>query len=182
MGKTYEEIDDRLAEFMRRQHVFFVASAPLSAEGHINVSPKGLDSFRILGPRRVAYLDLTGSGIETVAHARENGRITLMFCSFEGRPLILRLYGRATAHEAGTPPFDALLHEFDALPGMRSIIDIDVVRIADSCGWGVPLLSFEADRDQLPKFAETIGPEKERELKKEHNSRSLDGLTGLAFD
>jgi hypothetical protein len=182
MGKTYDAIDDNLAEFIRAQHVFFVASAPLARDGHVNVSPKGLDTLRVLGPRKVAYLDLTGSGIETLAHARENGRITLMFCAFEGRPLILRVYGRATAHDLGTPGFDALLPHFEVLPGMRSIVEVDVTRIADSCGWGVPRMRYEADRDQLPKYAQTLGPERTREAKKKYNSRSLDGLPGLTFD
>ena len=182
MGKTYDEINDDLAEFMRAQHVFFAASAPLSADGLVNVSPKGLDSFRILGPRKVAYLDLAGSGIETLAHAQENGRITLMFCAFEGRPLIVRLYGRATAHQEGSPGFAELLPSFAERPAMRSIIEVEVTRIADSCGWGVPRMSFEADRDQHPKFAETIGPERVIEMKKQANSKSLDGLPGLTFD
>src|SRR5579864_4196071 len=101
MGSVYPELDHGLREFIARQHVFFVATAPLAPGGHINLSPKGLDSFRILGPREVAYLDLVGSGVETVAHLRENGRVTLMFCAFEGRPRILRLYGRGRPIEPG---------------------------------------------------------------------------------
>lgn len=182
MGKTFDSIDDALREFIEAQHVFFVASAPLAADGLVNVSPKGLDSLRILGPKHVAYLDLTGSGVETLAHAKENGRITLMFCSFEERPKILRLYGRARAHEVGSSGYAALADRFHEYPGTRSIIEVEVTRIADSCGWGVPRMSFEADRDQLPRYAESLGPERLREAQVEHNRTSLDGLPGLAVD
>ncbi len=182
MGKVYESIDAALREFITSQHVFFVASAPLSAEGHVNVSPKGLDGLHVLGPHRVAYLDLAGSGIETLAHARENGRITLMFCAFEGRPRIVRLYGRATAHQAGSPGFAALISEFPSLPGTRSIIEIEVTRVSDSCGWGVPLMEFKADREQHPKFSKTLSPERSRAKLKESNSESIDGLPGLDLD
>ena len=112
MGKVYERLDDTLVGFMGRQHVFFVGTAPDSPDEHLNVSPKGLDTFRILGPNSVAYLDLTGSGIETVAHLRENGRVTLMFCAFEGRPLIVRLYGRGRVIEPGGPGWDSLIARF----------------------------------------------------------------------
>src|ERR1700733_16041966 len=109
MGKVYERLDEKLVEFIEKQHMFFVGTAPTSPEGHLNVSPKGLDTFRILGPNAVAYLDLTGSGIETVAHLRQNGRITIMFCAFEGRPLILRLFGRGRAFEPGDPEWNGLI-------------------------------------------------------------------------
>ena len=182
MGKVYESIDETLTQFIEAQHMFFVATAPLAGDGLVNLSPKGLDSFRILGPRRVAYLDLAGSGIETLAHARENGRITVMFCAFEGRPMILRLYGRAEAHEQGTPGFDALASHFEELPGARSIIEVSVERIADSCGWGVPLMKFEGERKELPRFASSLSPERMLQMKKKSNSESLDGLPGLRFD
>ena len=117
MGKVYDEIDRGLQDFIGRQHVFFVGTAPTSPEGHLNVSPKGLDTFRILGPRSVAYLDLTGSGIETVAHLRENGRITIMFCAFEGRPLILRLHGRGRVVEPSDAEWEALIAQFPDYPG-----------------------------------------------------------------
>src|SRR3954454_1726156 len=112
MGKLHDEIDGGMKDFIGRQYVFFVGTAPASPEGHLNVSPKGLDCFRILGPNSVAYLDLTGSGIETVAHLRENGRITIMFCAFEGRPMVVRLYGRGRAIEPGDPEWDALIAGF----------------------------------------------------------------------
>src|SRR4051795_5500756 len=142
MGKIYEEIDAGMKAFIGRQHVFFVGTAPTSPEGHLNLSPKGLDTFRILGPRTVAYLDLTGSGIETVAHLRENGRLTILFCAFEGRPKILRLYGRGRAVEPGDPEWDALIGRFPPYPGTRSVVVVDVARIADSCGFAVPLYEY----------------------------------------
>jgi hypothetical protein len=179
MGKIFEAIDAKLAEFIRAQKMFFVATAPLAAEGLVNLSPKGLDSFRILGPREVAYLDLTGSGIETVAHLRENGRIVFMFCAFEGRPRILRLHARGDAFEPGEPEFERLRPEFPEVTGVRAIVRADVRRIADSCGWGVPLYSFQAQRDQLVRYGEQLGPEKIREAQAEYNTRSIDGLPGL---
>ena len=179
MGKVFESIDAALSDFIRAQHMFFVATAPLAGDGLINLSPKGLDSFRILGPRRVAYLDLTGSGIESVAHLRENGRIVFMFCAFEGRPRILRLHARGEAFEPGEPEFEQLRPEFPEIPGVRAIIRADVRRIADSCGWGVPRYAFEGQREQLVRYAEELGPEKLREAKLEWNRHSLDGLPGL---
>ena len=128
-------------------------------EGHLNVSPKGLDTFRILGPKSVAYLDLTGSGIETVAHLRENGRITLMFCAFEGRPLIVRLYGRGRVVEPGDPEWDGLIARFPEYPGVRSVVVVDVERVADSCGYAVPLYEYQGERSQLIDYAEKKGPE-----------------------
>src|SRR6185436_9879800 len=138
MAKVIPEIDARLAEFLAQQKVFFVATAPLSGDGRVNLSPKGLDSFRVLGPRSVAYLDQTGSGAETIAHLRENGRITLMFCAFEGPPKIVRLQGRGRAVEPQDAEFAALRERFPPEPLARSIIQIELERIADSCGFGVP--------------------------------------------
>src|SRR3954467_3944486 len=131
MAKLYEEIDAGLQDFIARQHVFFVGTAPASLDGHLNVSPKGLDTFRILCPRSVAYLDLTGSGVETVAHLRENGRLTIMFCAFEGRPLIVRLYGTGRVVEPGEDSWELLIGEFPPLPGIRSVVVMDIERIAD---------------------------------------------------
>ena len=179
MGKVFEEIDGALSDFIRDQHMFFVATAPLAGDGLINVSPKGLDSFRILGPKSVAYLDLTGSGIETIAHLRENGRIIFMFCAFEGRPRILRLNGRGESFEPGDAEFERLRPEFPEVPGVRAIIKAEIHRIADSCGWGVPLYEFKSERDQLVRFGEQIGPEKVLEAQKAFNRKSLDGLPGL---
>src|SRR6516165_1001263 len=126
MGKVFDQLDERHVRFIGRQHLFFVGTAPDSTDGHLNISPKGLDTFRILGPTSVAYLDLTGSGIETVAHLRQNGRITLMFCAFEGRPLIVRLYGRGRVVEPGDGDWDALTAHFPEYPGVCSVVVMDV--------------------------------------------------------
>jgi hypothetical protein len=179
MGRSYEEIDDRLTEWIGRQHVFFVATAPLAADGHINVSPKGLDTFTVLGPTRVGYLDLTGSGVETIAHLRENGRITVMFCAFEGPPRIVRLHGRGQVHGRGTASFDELAARFSARVGSRSVITVDVDRVADSCGYAVPILKFESDRDRLDAWAENKGPEGLAAYWQDNNAASIDGLPGL---
>lgn len=179
MGKTYERIDERLREFIEQQPLFFVATAPLAEDGLLNLSPKGLDTLRILDERTVAYLDLTGSGVETIAHLKENGRCVMMFCAFEGRPMILRLHGRGEVLETGEADFEDLLPLFPELPGTRSIIRIAVDRIADSCGWGVPLMNFEGDRDQLLRYADQIGDEGIRDAQQKGNMASLDGLPGL---
>lgn len=179
MGKVYERLDDRLIEFIGRQHVFFVGTAPSEPEGHLNVSPKGLDCFRVLGPTAVAYLDLTGSGIETVAHLRENGRLTIMFCAFESRPLILRLYGRGRVVEPGDSGWDDLIARFPEYPGARSVVVMDVERVADSCGWAVPLYEYRGERSQLIEYAETKGPEGLERYRAEKNRASIDGLDGL---
>lgn len=176
MATVVDEINDRLREFIERQHMFFVATAPLSAEGHVNLSPKGLDSFRVLSPHRVAYLDMTGSGIETAAHLNENGRITILFCAFDGPPLLLRLLGRGRVvmpNDAEWTELAALLPPSDTA---RLIVVADLDRIATSCGFGVPLMSFEGDRDQLPRFAASKGPEGMREYRALKNARSIDGL------
>jgi Pyridoxamine 5'-phosphate oxidase len=182
MGRLYEQIDDTLADFIGRQHVFFVGTAPASPEGHLNISPKGLDSFRILGPRSVAYLDLTGSGIETVAHLRENGRITIMFCGFEGRPLIVRIYGRGRVVEPGDAGWDDLLSRFHEYPGVRSVIVMDVERIADSCGFAVPLYGYQGERSQLIEYAERTGLDGLAAYKAQKNRKSIDGIDGLRMD
>src|ERR1700685_976386 len=137
MGKHYPAIDDSVRKFIEAQPLFFVGSAPLDSEGHVNVSPKGLDTLRILGPLTIAYLDLTGSGIETVSHLKENGRIVLMFCAFQGPPRILRLHGRGTVIEVGHVDFPALAGRFPEHEGTRAIILIEVSRISDSCGYAV---------------------------------------------
>lgn len=179
MGSMHPEIDDRVRHFIAAQHLFFVATAPLSRDGHINLSPKGLDSFRILGPRQVAYLDHNGSGIETVSHVRENGRLTIMFCAFEGKPNILRLHGRGRVIEPADSEFPGLLGQFTPRALVRSIIVMNVTRIADSCGFGVPLYEFRGDRDQLIVSSERKGPEGMREYQQKKNAASLDGLPGL---
>jgi hypothetical protein len=179
MGKAYDGIDERLEEFIRRQHVFFVGTAPTAVDGHLNLSPKGLDTFRILGPKSVAYLDLTGSGIETVAHVRENGRLTIMFCSFEGPPKILRIYGRGRVVEPGDTEWDGLIAGFPDYPGVRSVVVMDVQEVADSCGFAVPLYEYKGERSQLIAYARNKGPEELARYRAKNNATSLDGLAGL---
>lgn len=179
MGKVYDQIDEKLAAFLGRQQVFFVGTAPNEPDGHLNVSPKGLDTFRILGPNSVAYLDLTGSGIETVAHLRQNGRVTLMFCAFEGRPLIVRLYGRGRVVEPGDGDWDALIARFPDYPGVRSVVVVDVDRVADSCGFAVPLYEYKGERSQLIDYAHNKGPEGMEQYKARKNWASIDGIAGL---
>ncbi|HEY4400967.1 MAG TPA: pyridoxamine 5'-phosphate oxidase family protein [Acidimicrobiia bacterium] len=179
MGRVLEAITDELAEFIAAQRVFFVATAPTDG-GHVNVSPKGLDTFAVLDPNAVAYLDLTGSGVETVAHLRENGRITIMFCAFDGKPNIVRLYGHGEVLPIGEPSADALLPRFGAYPGARSVICVQVDRVSTSCGYGVPLLSYEGERDQLTTWADRRGPDGLVEYREEKNAVSIDGLPGLS--
>jgi Pyridoxamine 5'-phosphate oxidase len=179
MAKLYDAIDDKLAAFIAKQKMFFVATAPLSSEGHVNLSPKGYDAFRILGPKQVAYADLGGSGIETVAHARENGRITIMFCAFEGPALILRLYGKASVMQFDDPRFDAELARFPGFERARNIVFVDVERVADSCGWGVPFYDFKGERDQLKRAIDHLEPQALTDKRYKGNAESIDGLTGL---
>ena len=179
MGRVLDAITDELAAFIAAQRVFFVATAPTDG-GHVNLSPKGLDTFTVLDPSTVAYLDLTGSGIETVAHLRENGRITIMFCAFDGKPNIVRLYGRGEVIPTGEPAADALLPRFGEYPGARSVIRVQVDRVSTSCGYGVPLLEYAGERDELLKFAERRGPEGLVEYRDDKNAVSIDGLAGLS--
>lgn len=179
MGKVYDHIDDVLARFIGAQRLFFVASAPLDPAGHVNLSPKGLESFRIIDSRTVAYLDLTGSGIETVSHLRENGRVVIMFCAFEGAPKILRLHGRGTAVEPGDSRFAELRARFPEFPGVRSIVVVALERIADSCGYGVPRYRYEGERTQLLDWARHKGPRGVARYQAENNRIGIDGLPGL---
>ena len=179
MGKVFDEITDSLREFIEHQKMFFVATAPLDKDGLVNVSPKGYDTLRILDRRTVAYLDLSGSGIETLAHLKENGRMVIMFCAFDGRPNIVRLHGTGTAIEKGDPEWDELLPLFPKLPAARAIIKLTAERISDSCGFSVPFYEFSGDRDQLIRYSGQLSDEKLREKQMANNSRSLDGLPGL---
>ena len=179
MGKVFTEIGSALAEWVQAQHLFFVATAPLAREGLVNCSPKGMDSFRILGPRKVGYLDLTGSGIETVAHLRENGRVVFMFCAFEGSPRIVRFHGTGAYRAAGSDEFRQLRPLFPSHPGIRGIVVADLHRISDSCGFGVPLYQFVEERDTLARWAEKKGPEGVVTYQREKNAVSLDGLPAL---
>lgn len=180
MAHVYDGIDPKLPEFLLAQPVFFVASAPLAGDGLVNLSPKGLaGTFAVLDEHTVAYLDLTGSGVETIAHLRENGRVVLMFCAFTGKPRIVRLHGTGTAVFPGDPPFAALAARFPERPGVRSVIRVDVARVSDSCGYGVPFMAYEKERDGLTRWAEGRGPEGIAAYQAEKNAVSLDGLPGV---
>ena len=182
MGKRFDEITAELREWIERQPMFFVATAPLASDGLVNCSPKGLDSFRVLGPRTVAYLDLTGSGVETIAHARENGRICLMFCAFSGAPRIVRLHGTADVVVPSSSEWAELAPRFTPMPGARAIVRASLSRIGDSCGYAVPRLEHTGERDTLLRWAESKGEDGLRTYRREHNARSLDGLPGVRPD
>jgi hypothetical protein len=167
MGRTFDAIPDHLAAWAERQPLFFVATAPLQGDGHVNLSPKGGDTFRVLDPTTVAYLDLTGSGAETIAHVRENGRLTIMFCAFDGKPNILR-------------HFEQLAPQFPEHVGRRSIIRLHVERVTTACGYSVPLMDFVGNRSALDEWAERQGPDGIAEYQATRNQQSIDGLPALA--
>ncbi len=179
MGRQHPHLDADLTRWIGEQHLFFVASAPSAVDGHVNLSPKGYDTFRILGPTTVAYLDLTGSGIETVAHLRENGRLTIMFCAFEGKPRIVRLFGQGDVVLPGDDDWEDLRGAFPALAGERAIIRSRLDRIADSCGYSVPFLTYAGERDTLVDWAVRRGPDGIAAYHRERNAASIDGLDGL---
>lgn len=182
MGRTYEALQGRLLEFIASQPVFFVATAPLAAGGMVNCSPKGnRGELVVLDGRRLAYLDQTGSGIETLAHLRENGRIVLMFCAFSGPPRIVRVHGRGRAVAVGDPGFAELARSFPGRIGVgaRAVVVVHVQRISDSCGYGVPLMELQGHRPQLDAWAERKGAEGIAAYREEKNRASLDGLPGL---
>lgn len=186
MGQTFVKIPDEFAGWFEKQPVFFVATAPSDPETHINVSPRGLDTFRVLDANRVAWLDLTGSGVETIAHLKADSaggeageRITLMFCAFEGSPRIVRLYGRGKVREMGDDAFDELRPQFPNLPGERAIIDVAVDRVSSSCGFGVPLMEFVGGRQELVESARSKGETKMAAYRARKNTESIDGLLGL---
>jgi hypothetical protein len=179
MGKIFTELNDELQAFIAAQHLFFVATAPQDPAGHINLSPKGLDSLRILSPLQVAYVDLIGSGVETIAHLRENGRLTLMFCAFEGRARILRLYGRGRAVEPADAGWSELAARFPDYASARSVIVLDIDRVADSCGYGVPTYVYQGERTQLIDWGDRQGPDGLARYKSEKNRASIDNLPGL---
>jgi hypothetical protein len=181
MGKTFSEISEELKDWISEQKMFVVATAPLADDGFINCSPKGLDAFRILNPLQVAYLDLVGSGIETVAHLRENGRIVLMFSAFKGAPQIVRLHGDGQAIFPDDDRFGALAEKFPSLPGIRSIILIDVTRVSRSCGYGVPLYDYRGDRKTLVQWAEKKSTKELSDYQASKNQTSIDGLPGISI-
>ena len=181
MGKTRSMIDDEARRFIEAQHIFFVASAPLDPGGHVNLSPKGLDTFRILGPTTVAYVDFNGSGVETIAHLKENGRIVLMFCAFQGPPNIFRLYGLGRAVEPHQDEFADFAANFPTYESIRSIVLIELTRVTDSCGYGVPRFKYEGERDQLAAWARKQGPDGLQAYRERKNQVSIDGLPGLSL-
>jgi hypothetical protein len=180
MSKKRENIDPELAHWITQQRIFFVASAPLSADAHINLSPKGGDSFRVLGPMEVAYQEYTGSGAETAAHLRENGRIIVMFCAFEGSPKVLRLHGRGTIITSEHQRFAELTSFFPSHPGTRSIIHIQVTRVSTSCGYAVPFFDFRAPRETLEEWSLKQGREKLAAYRAAKNQVSIDGLPAFS--
>lgn len=173
-------LNDRDRAFIAKQRMFFVATAPLSGDGLVNLSPKGLDgTFAVVDDSTVAYLDLTGSGVETIAHLRENGRITVMFNAFEGPPNILRIQGKGEAVEPGDAGFPELASHFPEMPGVRSIIRVTAERVADSCGFAVPVYEYQGQRETLIQWCEKKGPEGVADYQRTKNAKSLDGLPGL---
>jgi hypothetical protein len=192
MGKVFDGLDEHQREWIARQALFFVGSAPLAGDGHVNISPKGpIGSLRVLDEHTVAYLDVIGSGAETIAHLRENGRIVVMFCAFDGPPRILRLHGTGAVHRPQDPGFAALVErcgfEEPSMPeARRAVIVVDVARVADSCGYGVPLMRYQGEREHARRWAEkrarVHGPDGFRAYEAEHNTRSLDGLPAVDAD
>ena len=189
MGKVYEGISEHQREWIARQAMFFVGSAPLDQDGHVNVSPKGpIGSLRVLDDHTVAYLDVVGSGAETIAHIRENGRVVVMLCAFEGPPRILRLHGRGEIVPAGDERFEELFERagyepFEVPESHRAIIVVHVTRVADSCGYGVPLMDYVGERPhQAASSAKRVrvhGPGAYVDYQREHNAASIDGLPAV---
>jgi len=179
MGKALGHIHEDTACWIEAQPMFFVATAPADPNTHVNVSPRGLDTFRVLDRNRVAWLDLTGSGVETIAHLKADGRITLMFCAFSGRPQTTRLYGHGAVHEPGDEVYAELRPCFPDLPGERAIVDVAVSRVSSSCGFGVPLMEYVGEREELVAFAGRKGEEGMAGFRRRFNEESIDGLPGL---
>ncbi len=180
MAKQFEYIDDAHQAFIAQQKIFFVGTA--GAEGRVNISPKGMDSLRVLGPNRVVWLSVTGSGNESAAHVLENGRMTVMFCSFEGAPIIMRLYGEAQVIYPRDEVWTSLIGKFPEMPGTRQLFDLSVDIVQTSCGMGVPLYEYQADREMLNKWAVKKGPEGIEAYWKEKNQMSIDGKPTEIFD
>ncbi|MET3922308.1 pyridoxamine 5'-phosphate oxidase family protein [Arthrobacter sp. UYEF20] len=179
MAKIFDSIDRNLKAWIEEQPMWFVATAPLETEGHVNMSPRGHDSFSVLGAHRVGWVDYTGSGIETIAHIRENGRVCLMFNSFGSRPRIVRLHGRGAVFLPGEATFEEVTALHPKHPSTRAVITVDVTRISDSCGWGVPVMEMTEERDLLRLQAEKKGEDGMAEYRAERNSLSIDGLPGF---
>jgi hypothetical protein len=183
MSTVHDRIDPRLRAFIERQHVFFVATAPTDPAGHVNVSPKGIGgTFAVIDDSTVAYLDITASGAETIAHLRDNGRITLMFCAFEGPPNVVRLHGHGRFVTVYDEEFADLLALFDEHRGARAVVIVDVERVSDSCGYGVPLLMHVGERHLLPEHMERKGEAGRIEYRRRKNAVSIDGLAAFDYD
>ena len=178
MGDVLERLDEKLIAWVGQQHVFFVATAPADG-GHVNLSPKGHDALRVLDDRTVAYLDLTGSGVETIAHVRENGRMTIMLCAFEGPPRILRLYGLGRAHPLGSSRYEELIDRFEPIVGARAIVELAIERVQTSCGYSIPFMDYREERPTLQQWAARKGDDGLQEYWAEKNATSVDGLPGL---
>ncbi|MCR8561820.1 pyridoxamine 5'-phosphate oxidase family protein [Mucilaginibacter sp. BJC16-A38] len=176
MGKFFNDISDQHKSFIEKQKIFFVGTSPLTANGHVNLSPKGMDSFHVLSPNKVAYMDIIGSGNETSAHLLENGRITIMFCAFDGPPNILRLYGKGYTVLPGDAEWQSLTAHFKLVLATRQIIVATINEVQTSCGFSVPYYSYEGERDQAEKWALNKGEQGLEAYKKEKNLVSLDGL------
>jgi hypothetical protein len=179
MGRVYDGIDDDLTAWLTRQPLWFVATAPLSPDAHVNVSPRGHDTFSVLGPHRVAWVDYTGSGVETIAHLSENGRVCVMFCSYDHRPRIVRLHGRGSVAMPGERLYDEVVAQHPPHPSTRAVVVVDVERVSDSCGFGVPVMEVVGERDLLRLGAEKRGPDGMAAYRAEKNAVSIDGLPGL---
>lgn len=177
--KVYDQLDERIIKFIEKQKMFFVASAPLSGDGHVNISPKGYDAFKVIDDTTVAWLDLGGSGIETQAHVQENGRITIMFCAFEGPANILRLFGTGEVVNPHHADWEEMLGMFPDFRRARGVFRVKLNRIQDSCGWGVPFMEFKGERDQLTRYVDNKTPDEWVESRYAKNAASIDGLKGL---
>lgn len=182
MGNEYKEISSSVRRWIEAQRMFFVATAPRADDGRINCSPKGLDSLRVLGPRQMVYADIGGSGIETVAHLKENGRIVIMMCALDGPPKIYRFYGRGRPIEPHQTEFEQLISVFPSLPTVRNLVVVDIESVRDACGYGVPLYEFQADRQSLQNWCDSKTKEEIAKYRLKNNSFSLDGLPGLDVD
>jgi hypothetical protein len=181
VGKQFEDITPDLAEWLGQQRMFFVATAPVDTAGHVNLSPKGLDTLRILTPRKVAYLDYVGSGAETIAHLKENGRIVIMLCALQGPPKIVRFHGRGEVLEPHDAEYQRLRQLFPTAPSGRAIIVVSIHRISDSCGFGVPLYQFERQRSQLADWGARKGVDGLTDYQVEKNASSIDGLPAVTW-
>ncbi len=179
MAEFFDSLTEAHINFIKQQPMFFVATA--AEDTRINLSPKGLDSFRILSPNQCAYLDLTGSGNETSAHLQKDGRITIMFNSFTQTPGIYRIYGRGQVHQLGTPEFEELSEHFETLPGTRQIISISIDSVQKSCGYGVPRMQMDEHRKTLPEYWQKKDEEEQENYRREKNLKSIDGLESWQF-